>query len=314
MTNTPSFSHRIAIFTDSRGWHEKQLRRALASRNVEAVLLSLTKCSSGYGPASCYGLHLPGFEHALPDAVFVRHIPAGSFEQVTFRLDILHALQECGVPVYNSARVIERTVDKAMTSFLLNKAGVPTPAVWVSENIEQTQKILRRETAAGRRVVLKPLFGSRGKGLKLLDNTTNLPELEAHNGMYYLQSFIGPNIDSDGKTSRDWRVMVIGGRAVAAMERQSEHWITNKAQGGQCQAVELNDGLATLAERATAAVSADYAGVDVMQDGNGDYQVLEINGIPAWSGLQSVCDLDISQALVDDLLTRLPGQRIEAVS
>ena len=45
---------------------------------------------------------LPGYGTALPDAVLVRGIAGGSFEQVTKRLGILHALRELGVPVYLS--------------------------------------------------------------------------------------------------------------------------------------------------------------------------------------------------------------------
>ena len=61
---------------------------------------------------------IPGFEGQLPDAAFVRSIAAGSFEQVTLRLSLLHALRELGVAIYNDARAIEKSVDKAMTSFV----------------------------------------------------------------------------------------------------------------------------------------------------------------------------------------------------
>ncbi len=51
-----------------------------------------------------------------------------------------------------------------MTSFLLHRHGVPTPATWAGESAAFAQRVLMREAAAGRRVVLKPLFGSQGKG------------------------------------------------------------------------------------------------------------------------------------------------------
>jgi RimK family alpha-L-glutamate ligase len=296
---------RVAILTDfPRGWHESRLRRALRRRGAEAVLLSLQGCRMNLQRP--HGLELPGFEK-LPDAVFVRFIPAGSFEQVTFRLDILHALRELGVPVYNDARVIERTVDKAMTSFLLARAGVPTPPTWVCQSLEQAQSVLRRETAAGRKLVLKPLFGSRGQGLQRLDNSGALPAPDDYQGVYYLQAFVPPG-------GRDWRVMVIGGRAVTAMERRAASWITNRARGGQCHPALLAAPLAELAERATRTVDAGSAGVDIISDQDGAYQVLEINGLPAWKGLQSVCAFEIAELLVDDLLRRIPERRMEAAS
>ena len=67
------------------------------------------------------GLAIPGFEQGLPDAVLVRSIAAGSFEAVTRRLGVLHALGRLSVPVWNSAQAIERCVDKSMTTFLLDE-------------------------------------------------------------------------------------------------------------------------------------------------------------------------------------------------
>ena len=69
-----------------------------------------------------------------------------------------------------------------------------------------------------------------------------------------------------------------------------------------------------LAEAAAQAVGACYAGVDIIRDYVGNYWVLEVNGIPAWKGLQSVCQVDIAAALVNDMLARIPGRRMEAVS
>jgi len=67
-------------------------------------------------------------ETGLPHGVFVRGVPGGALQQVIVRLDVLHALKMLGVTVYNDGRAIERTVDKAMTSFLLHHHGIPTPS------------------------------------------------------------------------------------------------------------------------------------------------------------------------------------------
>jgi glutathione synthase/RimK-type ligase-like ATP-grasp enzyme len=48
----------------------------------------------------------------------------------------------------------------------------------------------------------------------------------------------------------------------------------------------------------------DYGGVDIICDQAGSYSVIEVNSIPAWKGLQSVCGLDIADLLVEDLLQR----------
>jgi tetrahydromethanopterin:alpha-L-glutamate ligase len=246
----------------------------------------------------------------MPDAVLVRAIPGGTFEQVTLRLDVLHTLREMGVLVYNDARVIERTVDKAMTSLLLTRAGVPTPPTWVCESREGARKIVRRERAAGGSVVLKPLFGSCGDGLKLLREPMDVPSPQQYGGIYYLQSYV----HSPGLPAHDWRVMVVGGRAIAAMERHATGWITNRAKGAKCLPAIPCPEITDLAEAAARALGAHYAGVDIIRKPDGGHVVLEVNGIPAWSGLQKVTRADIAGLLVDDLLRNLLPKRLDVAS
>lgn len=290
---------RIAVATNSPGWHGERLQAAFAARGVQTTFVALSQCRLDL-THGVRGLVIPGFERRLPDAVFVRGVPGGTLEQVVLRLDVLHALAALGVPVYNDGRAIERTVDKAMTSFLLQLARVPTPSTWAAESAEQVREIVERETAAGHEIVLKPLFGSQGKGLQRLKTAQTLPAAAEYAGVFYLQRFVQPGAAG----YRDWRVFVIAGRAVAAMQRIGEDWINNVARGARCEAAQLDDELTRLAEAACRAVGADHAGVDIMRDGDGLAQVVEVNGIPAWRGLQSVCSIDLAQRLVDDLLAR----------
>lgn len=299
----------IAVCTDFDGWHEQQLLSAFVRLRAKVTMFSLRDCYFDASNTLCCGLNLPGFDRVLPDAVFVRHIPGGSFEQVTRRLSLLHALADCGVAVYNSARTIERTVDKAMTSFLLARHGIPTAPAWVCECAEQAAEIIREETLAGRQLILKPLFGSRGQGLKKLASPADWPAVTAqpYNGVFYLQRFIPPG-------GCDWRVFVIDGQAVAAMERRGSTWITNRAKGGVCMPAKPVGELANLAERATLSVGADYAGVDLIADEQGRILVLEINGLPAWQGLQEVSSILIARHLAEHLLHRAgAGQSPRAV-
>jgi tetrahydromethanopterin:alpha-L-glutamate ligase len=302
---------RVAILTDETGWHTERLKRALRARGAQGRCVDLEDCHFDTTATAARGIVIPGYGKQLPDAAIVRGIAAGTFEQVTKRLGILHALRECSVPVYNDARGIERSVDKSMTSFLLAKAGVPTPPTWASESPALAQRLVMREGAAGRALVLKPLFGSQGRGLQRLGAVDGahvpLPDLRTgYGGFAYLQRFV----PQPGVPGFDWRVLVIGGRAVAAMRRVSRHWIRNVAQGAKCRRAELTPLLRDLAERAAAALELDYAGVDLVPDTSHPEgaSVIEVNGVAAWRGLQRVTDFDIAQALVDDLLDRKVGR------
>jgi len=302
---------RIAVLVDKVDWHARQLIEAFENLGAAPRCLSLKDC--GFSTQTPHGLSLPGFDDRLPDGVFVRCVAGGSFEQVTLRLGILHALDAQGVAVCNDARAIERCVDKSMTSFLLQRAGIPTPETWTCESSEQAQALLDREAAPDHPLVLKPLFGSQGRGLRLLDSAAALPAPEEIAGVYYLQRFVA----APEQGWRDWRILVAGGRPLAAMVRHGVQWITNMHQGARPEASSLAEPLAGLAVAATRAVGAGFAGVDIIRQRDGRHLVLEVNSMPAWSGLQKVTSLDLSRALAESFLASLPpapadGEAVEA--
>jgi len=309
---------RVALMADETGWHTRQLQAALRARGAVGRCIDLADCRIDTG-ASSHGLVLPGYGRDLPDAVLVRGIAGGSFEQVTKRLTVLHALRELGVPVYNDARAIERSVDKGMTSLLLHAAGIATPPTWATESEAEARRIVVREAAAGHALVLKPLFGSQGKGLQRVGQVSGsfvpLPPLSTPglNQLAYLQRFIPPVSDP----GFDWRVLVVAGRAVTAMRRVSRHWVHNVAQGATCQPAALVPALTEPAEAAARALGMDYAGVDLMPCATGaPVQVIEVNGVAAWQGLQRTTrGFNIARALVDDLLDRrLPARLFARLS
>ncbi|KJV06126.1 alpha-L-glutamate ligase [Methylocucumis oryzae] len=272
---------------------------AFQAKGFSALYASLTACHFSIAETRPV-ITIPGLSNALPDVVFVRGVPGGSLEEVVFYLDVLHALAELGIPVYNSGRAIERSVDKAMTSFLLHKAGLPTPVTWVLRDRQQALDIAETELAAGNWLLSKPLFGSQGEGIRRLEKQTDLLWLTGSRGIYYLQRFV----HSLGEGCSDFRVFVINHRVVAAMRRRGKFWLNNVAKGASCDAVVADEQLASLAISATKVLAMDYAGVDILQQQDGSFTIIEVNSIPAWKGLQSVCDVNIADLLVNDLLTR----------
>ncbi len=236
----------------------------------------------------------------MPDAVFVRGVPGGSIQEVVFYLDILHILKKLEIPVYNNADAIERSVDKGMTSFLLHHAGLNTPLTWVLKDRAKALSIIEKELMCKHQVISKPVFGSQGEGVRRLEKMTDLFWLTSSYGIYYLQRFI----ESEGQGYSDIRVFVISGRAVVAMRRRGQSWLNNVARGAKCEAIQLDDELSSLAVKATQALNMDYAGVDIITTRNGLLSIIEVNSIPAWKGLESVCHINIAKLLVDDLITR----------
>jgi tetrahydromethanopterin:alpha-L-glutamate ligase len=298
-------NRRIPVFTDDPGWHGKRLQEAFAARGREAVFVSLKDCRLDLLRGHV-GVHIPGFVDGLPNGVFVRGVPGGTLQQVIVRLDILHALKLLGVTVYNDGRAVECTVDKAMTSLLLHLNNVPTPPTWICESRQHAHAIIQRETMAGRCLVIKPLFGSQGQGVRLLDRKSRFPlPMEEHvDGLYYLQGYV----DSGEGAWHDYRVFIINGQVAGAMLRHGSSWINNVAQGGRCESLPPDVEITELALAAARAVDIDYCGVDIIRDCQGRLFVLEVNSIPAWKGLQGVVEMDIAQRLVDDFLGKIENR------
>jgi len=296
---------RIGLVVDNIDWHARALSRVLAAAGAASTPIRLPAC--GFATSHAAGLSIDGFAAGLPDAIVVRSMSGGSFEAVTLRLGILHAARDLGVMVWNDARAIERCVDKSMTSFLLARAGIATPPTWAVESREAAAAII--EHAARAPLVLKPLFGSQGRGLRLIRTPHDLPEPAAVNGVYYLQRFVG--IERDG--FRDFRLLVSRGRVIAAMARHSPGWITNVKRGGRPVPAVANEELRELAVRAAAAVGAAFAGVDVLYDLDNRPTVLEVNSMPAWSGLQKVTSFDIAAALASDIVAAMTDHLTQGV-
>src|SRR5688500_6455612 len=90
---------RILLMTGSRDWHARRLSAALQRCGIGVNAMRLEDCA--FNTAAPFGLRL-GRLSGLPEGVLVRTVSAGSFEAVTRRLGILHALNQLGVPIWNS--------------------------------------------------------------------------------------------------------------------------------------------------------------------------------------------------------------------
>jgi len=276
---------------------EDALRRH-ASRAVP-YFFPITRLAAWVGG----GAHLKVRGERLEDcqALLVRTIPIGSLEQIIFRMDALHRLENVGIRVINSPTAIERTVDKYYTSFLLADAGIPTPRTMVTEDFDEALSAFQE---LGGDVVVKPLFGSEGKGmLRVSDEDLAyrvFRTLELGRSVYYLQEYIPHG-------QEDIRAFVVGERVVAAMRRRGTGWKTNVAQGAQVEPLILSAPLEELSLRAARLVGTDYVGVDLLQADaeRGRAYVLEVNSIPGWRGLQKTTSQNIADVIAEHVLRLL---------
>src|SRR5687768_6608806 len=288
----------VVILNAGTGWHTDELTRALSERGHTAVVVPYEAVVARIRARTA--LTSEGISLLDADAVLARIVPKGSLEQIIYRVDALHWLEERGVVVVNSPRTIERCVDKFYTDTLMREAGLPTPDTVVCEGMADAMHAVREMGD----VVIKPIFGSLGHGMvRVSDPDVALRVLQALDevrAVFYVQRAI----DHGG---RDVRVFVVGGRVIGAIERRAPdgQWRTNVARGGATRAVTLPSAWAELALRAVAAIGADYAGVDLLPSRDGSVFVLEVNGIPGWQGLQQATGIDVAGAIVDHVVDRV---------
>ena len=300
---------RVAILSARTGWQTDELCRALRERGHEGRVVPydgiIARLGARFGArrGGAGGLTSEGEALLEADAVLARIVPGGSLDQIIFRVDALHWIEERGVPVVNSPRAIERCVDKFYTSALLEGAGLATPETVVCERLDAAMAAVR---AMGD-VVIKPLFGAMGHGMvRVSDPDTAfrvLRALDTVRAVYYVQRAVEHG-------GRDVRAFVVGGRVVAAMERLAPagEWRTNVSRGGEGRAFALPAAWAEMAVCAARVVGADYAGVDLLPAADGTVYVLEVNGIPGWEGLQRTTAVDVAGAIVERVLARAAGR------
>jgi RimK family alpha-L-glutamate ligase len=288
---------KIGILSSQRGFHVLALEEAIRGRGCEPAFFPITRLAGRIGARPALAMRGECLEDC--HALLVRTIPAGSLEQIIFRMDALHRLEDLGVRVVNSASAIERTVDKYYTSFLLADVGIPTPRTLVTEDFD-TALAACREMGD---VVVKPLFGSEGKGMvRITDRETAYRVLRAwelNRYVYYLQEYV-PHFQED------IRVFVVGDQVVAAMLRRGTGWKTNVSQGADVEPVMLSSEMEMLAHRAARVLDLDYAGVDLMRAEDGRTYVVEINSIPGWRALQKTTAQSIAGRIIDHALKLAP--------
>jgi len=285
------------IASDTDEWHVRELRRELEKRSVECYIFPINNLVSKIGFKN--RITISGYSVDDYDAVIVRRIPGGTPDQVFYRMDVLHFLEDLGVYVVNPADAIEKAVDKYYTSALLEYSDISVPRTIICEKFSSA---MRGFDKLGEDVVVKPIFGSLGTGMTRVSDRNIayriFRALEGIGSVYYLQEFIPHNFE-------DIRVFVIGDQVIGSMIRKANQWKTNISGGGEAKPHEPVEKIIETSLRAKEVLGLEYTGIDILKSEDGDTYLLEVNSTPGWHGLQSVTSANIAESLVNYVLKRL---------
>ena len=271
----------------------------LQPRNFELIVDSAEGWSAVY----------EGRKLSKPDLI----IPRTGSETSYFTLAVLRHFERQGVAMVNSSTSIEAVADKLQTLQILSSAGLPIPKTILGK-FPVDVNVVEREL--GFPVVVKTLRGTRGNGVLLCANR------EQFNDLANLLDGAQPGADFifqqyvKASHGRDVRVLVVNGRAVAAMERRSSDgsFKSNISLGGVGTAFEPPAAMADLAVRVASVLGLDVAGVDILFDDEG-YRICEANSSPGFQGLEKACRISVPDAIFAAMRERLglPAQKRRSV-
>ncbi|MCA1685710.1 MAG: RimK family alpha-L-glutamate ligase [Planctomycetia bacterium] len=296
----PATRNRLVALVSGLGWHVQDLLRAAERLGVRLDPVRFDRLVSRVGvdgrSVEAEGLPLSGV-----DGILIRMMPPGSLEQVIYRMDTLHLLGRRGVPLLNTPRAVEVSVDKYLSLALIERAGLAVPPTFAGESAGDA---LDAFEAFGGDVVVKPLFGSEGRGLLRVSDRElarrAFTTLERLGALLYVQKAVR-------HPGHDYRAFVLGGRVLGAIRRFAPEgdWRTNVAVGGRPEACTLDPEVERLALAAADAVGADMAGVDLLTDlDRGEPVVLEVNAVPGWRALAGATGIDVASAVLSFLRGR----------
>lgn len=234
----------------------------------------------------------------IPDLIYVRtgfFRGVENFSKFLLYRFILGYFEKMGTKVINSLEAFENTANKMKCLTLLKKEGVEIPFSSVAVSYKKASDIAEN---TGYPLVLKPLFGERGKNIYLANSSPELREyfaiIESKGIPVLVQEYIEKN------HNRDIRAFVVGGEVVACMYRYGQNdWRTNLSLGGVGKVCPIRSELVDLSLKATKITRSDIVGVDIVEFKD-KLLVLEVNPLPGLL-IQKLTGINVADRIAEYL-------------
>ncbi|MEM0927551.1 MAG: ATP-grasp domain-containing protein, partial [Planctomycetota bacterium] len=288
-------SRRVLMLGPDTGWHANELRQASAKHGVDLQVASYESLACSVSATREMEILASGDSIIEFDGVLTRTMPAASMEKLTYRLGVLHSMEDGLLPsrpvTINSPRCLEWCIDKSATTIRLAAAGFQTPP---TRFVQSRKEAMDAFAALGGDCVIKPIFGGEGKGVMRVQD----PELawyvtgtlERCDAMLQLQAFVPPG-------GIDLRILVVGEHSFAMRRRNAESFRTNVAAGGTVELIHPDSVLLEKARRIAEHFQLICGAIDLLETENGPC-FLEVNAVPGWKGAQQVVSECIAERVI----------------
>lgn len=281
---------RVALLVTHIRAEEKLILAAFNKRDIspDIILDRELNFNISDGPRQLAPSGIPWREY---DLIFERCV---STSRGMYALAILNSW---GIRSFNTYETAAICGDKLRTSIALTLHGVPQPHTRVAFTPESAMQAIEMVEYPA---VLKPVTGSWGRLLARVHNRDSAEAILEHrqtlgdynHHIYYVQEYVD-------KPGRDIRAFVVGNRTIAAIYRESNHWITNTARGGQASNCPVTESLNAICVRAADAVGGGILAIDLLEDAAGNFVVNEINHTMEFRNSSKPTGVDIAQEVID---------------
>jgi ribosomal protein S6--L-glutamate ligase len=282
---------KIGILSrNPRLYSTQRLLEAAKRRGHDVEVIDFLRCYmdiTSHNPKIYYrGAELKDFDAIIP------RIGAS----VTFYgAAVVRQFEMMGVLSVNESVAITRSRDKLRCLQRLARKGVGLPVTGFARSPDDVQDLIGR--VGGAPVVIKLLEGTQGIGVVLAETAPAAASvIEAFMGLkvnILVQEYV--------KEARgaDIRCLVVGGKVIAAMKRQSREgeFRSNLHRGGTATLVKITPEERATAARAARIIGLNVCGVDMLRSARGPL-VIEVNSSPGLEGIDMATGKDVADLIV----------------
>lgn len=206
-------------------------------------------------------------------------------------------LEQAGCRVFNSSEVTRVGNDKAQSHLLAARLGLPQVEMAFCANDPASLA----QHGLGYPAVLKNPYGHGGSEVFLAHDEA---ELLSHASRMRCDRVIVQRLC--GRPGADVRVYALGGRILAAVKRESsEDFRANLSLGGKVSFYDLNRTERGMAERVLSALRPDYAGVDFIFDGEGNFLFNEVEDAVGARSLYRLGRYDVAGLYLEHIASEM---------
>lgn len=283
---------KIAILSKGgNNYSTRRLKEVAVARGHDVEIVNYAKCyvsiEKNHPVVRYKGRSLDHFDAIIPRI-------AQSYTK--YGTAMVRQFENQGTFTTASSLAIVRSRDKLRAYQILGKAGVEIPKTVFARETANFEDVV--ELAGGTPLIIKVARGTHGNGVVLAETAKAakavMQAFYVEGVNFLVQEFVK---ESAGE---DIRVLVVGGRVVASVKRQSldGDFRSNTHQGGEGSAVKLTDEEKKTAIRAAKAMGLPICGVDMMRSSRGPL-VLEVNSSASLKTPEQITGRDVATKIVE---------------